>query len=106
MKRDRVRRFTVGLGHEHARHLRVLAADEKTRKWADRNGPLMNIVLWKFEQEIQGLPFATDPSIPASIAAGETPASLAQRFGALARRAFPDESIDVRALTELQVARV
>ena len=96
--RDRTRRFTVGLG-DGKRHIRVLAADAKTRAWADRHGPLMNVILWKFEQQVAPLKLASDPrawDLPAAIANVETPRSLAARFEKLLRVAFPEEALEVR----------
>ena len=97
--RDRTRRFTVGFS-DGSRHVRILASDERTRTWADRHGPLMNVVLWKFEQSVEGRKFASDPTLPMALADVETPRSLAARFAELLRRGFPGERFEIRA--ELQ----
>lgn len=96
--RDRTRRFTVGLG-EGTRHVRVLASDEKTKAWANRHGPLMNVILWKFEQAVTPRSLANDPQLwelPPEISAVETPRTLAVRFEELCRRGFPDEVFEIR----------
>lgn len=61
--RDRTRRFSVGLGTAGPHHLQLTAVDETTRAWADREGRLMSIVLWKLERELgDATQVARDPA--------------------------------------------
>lgn len=92
------RRFSVALGIGE-RHLKITAADEPTRAWADRHGPVLGVALWKLEQAIGGTKLAPEPKpwerIPHS--GVETPRTIAAKLAQFLRLGFPEESFDVQA---------
>lgn len=97
--RDRTRRFSVSIGSDGARHLKINAADYKTKAWADQHGPVLGFVLFKLEQTIGAKKLAPEPKPwervpPEGIV---TPRTIATELAVLLRCGFPEESFDVQA---------
>lgn len=98
--RDRTRRFTVGFGPENGgRHLRIVAVDEKTKAWAERNIRPVREVLTTIDQEVSRRAFARElpkPWEPVPPGGAQTPATIAKRFEELMLVGFPRETFDIR----------
>lgn len=95
--RDRTRRFKVGFSTEQ-RTVRVFAANDKTKAWAERNQSIMSVVLHMLSMQVERRTLASDPTLPmALLAEVETPKTLAIRFTELMTKGFPDETFDIEA---------
>lgn len=100
LKKTSVRHFQVGLGWLD-RQMRVEAADEETRTWAMKNLPVMRVALDRLARDVHTRPVAREPKLGYAVSANaETPRTLAARWEAIIKRAFPEETFVVDVLSD------
>lgn len=95
--RDKTRRFTVGIGYKPG-HLRILAANEKTKTWANRHEEVVGFVLLSLKLELASKTVVRDrePWEPVAPSDCATPTTIAKRFEEMMVSGFPDDAFDIR----------